>query len=239
MKFLKTGLIMLVSLYMSLANVSLAADGKAVIEQNRCASCHDMTDNAAKTIADLLNRKAPDLFYAGSKFQERFLVEFLQRPYHIRPAGTMFLNYVTPGDGIDHIQEPPLCDSKLSAEDAQAATQYLLTLKDAGMQSGIYKPGTQFSKSSAKMIFYKSGACNACHQVDEGGSIKGGVSAPVLYNAGARLNGDWVFNFLKDPQHWEPKAWMPKRELPDNTWLLLTNYIMTMEQPENMKKAEK
>ena len=217
MKLFKMSLIILVSLYIVSANALLAADGKTIIEQNRCASCHEMTGNAAKTIADLLNKKAPDLFYAGSKFQERFLVEFLQRPYRIRPAGTVFLNYVTPGDDIDHIQEPPLCASKLSAEDAGVAAQYLMTLKDTNMQAGVYKPGTQFSKSSAKMIFYKSGACNACHQVDEGGSIKGGVSAPVLYNAGARLNGDWVVNFLKDPQHWEPKVWMPKRELPDNT----------------------
>ena len=238
---LKMGLLILVSLCIVTTSIAEAADGKTVIEQNRCASCHDMSGNVAKTIADVLNKKAPDLFYAGSKFQDKFLVEFLQRPHRIRPAGTVFLNYVTPGDEIDHIQEPPLCESKLSAEDAKAATQYLMTLKDPNMQTGVYKPGAGFSKSSAKMVFFKSGACNACHQVqvDEGGSIKGGVSAPTLYNAGSRLNGDWVFNYLKDPQHWEPKVWMPKRELPDSTWLLLTNYIMTMAKSEEMRKAEK
>ena len=241
MKIIKTSLLMtLFSLYLTAPQISMAADGKTVIEQNRCAGCHEMNGGKAGTIAEVLSRKAPDLFYAGSKFQEKFLTEFLQRPNRIRPAGTVFLNYTAPGTEIDQIQEPPLCASRLSREDAVAAAQYLMTLKDTDMPTGIYKLETEFAKASAKMIFYKSGACNACHQVDVGnGDIKGGVSAPTLYDAGDRLNGDWVLSYIKDPQHWDPKAWMPKRELPDSTWQLLTNFIMTMKKSEEMKKAEK
>ncbi|MBI4379244.1 MAG: c-type cytochrome [Nitrospinae bacterium] len=239
MKITKMGLVIVVTLYLIAANISEAADGKTVIEQNRCVSCHDMSGNVARTISDLLNKKAPDLFYAGSKFQEKFLFEFLQRPYPIRPTGTVYLNYVSAGEGIDKIQDPPLCASKLSREEAQVVSHYLMTLTDLNMPTGLYKRGTEFARANAKMIFFKSGACNACHQVDVGGgSIKGGMSGPILYDAGSRLNGDWVFNYLKDPQHWTPKTWMPKRELPDNTWFLLTNYIMTMEKPKEMKMTK-
>lgn len=241
MKIVKTSLLItLFSLWLTAPHISMAADGKTVIEQNRCAGCHEMNGGKARTIAEVLSKKAPDLFYAGSKFQEKFLTEFLQRPVRIRPAGTVFLNYTAPGTEIDQIQEPPLCASGLSREDAVAATQYLITLKDPDMPTGIYKPGAEFAKATAKMLFFKSGACNACHQVDMGvGDIKGGVSAPTLYNAGDRLNGDWVLSYIKDPQHWDPKAWMPKRELPDSTWQLLTNFLMTMKKSEEMKKAEK
>lgn len=230
-------LLILISLYLSAADISEAADGKAVIEQNKCAACHEMNGSQAKTFDDILNRKGPNLSYAGSKFKEKFLIDFLQKPYHIRPAGTFFINYTTAGEDIDRIHEPPVCASKLSGEDAQAAARYLMTLKDPNMQTGVYKPGIEFPKSNAKMVFFKSAACTACHQVDTGGSIKGGISAPVLYNAGARLNGDWVFSYIKDPQHWEPKTFMPKRDLPDNIYLLLTNFVMTMEKAEDLRQA--
>lgn len=241
MKIVKRSLlIILLSLYLTAPHLSMAADGKTVIEQNRCAGCHEMNGGKARTIAEVLSKKAPDLFYAGSKFQEKFLTEFLQRPVRIRPAGTVFLNYTAPGTEIDQIQEPPLCASRLSKEEAVAAAQYLMTLKDPDMPTGVYKPGAEFAKVNAKMLFFKSGACNACHQVDMGnGEIKGGTSAPTLYDAGDRLNGDWVLSYIKDPQHWNPKAWMPKRELPDSTWQLLTNFLMTMKKPEEMRKAEK
>lgn len=241
MKIVKTSLLItLLSLSLAAPHISMAADGKTVIEQNRCAGCHEMNGGKAGTIAAVLSKKAPDLFYAGSKFQEKFLTEFLQRPVRIRPAGTVFLNYTAPGTEIDQIQEPPLCASKLSREEAIAAAQYLMTLKDPDMPTGIYKPGAEFAKANAKMLFFKSGACSACHQVDMGGGdIRGGVSASTLYDAGNRLNGDWVLSYIKDPQHWDPKAWMPKRELPESTWQLLTNFLMTMKKTEEMKKAEK
>lgn len=210
-------------------DIAKAADGKAVVELNRCGSCHNMSGPPAKSIADILNKKAPDLFYSGSKFQEKFLAEFLQKPYRLRPAGTVYVNNVRPGKEIDEIQDPLLCASKLSKEDAEAAAKYLMTLKDPNMKTGIYKAKSEFSKTRAKLIFFKSGACNACHQVSIGGNVKGGLSGPVLYNAGARLNGDWVLSYIKDPHYWDPKVWMPKNDVPDATLLLLANFVMSME----------
>lgn len=205
-----------------------AADGAILVEKHKCASCHDMTGPAARTIDELLGKKAPDLFYAGSKFQEKFLEGFLQKPYRIRPTGTVYLNYIKSGENIDKIEEPPLCASKLTSGEAKEVAKYLMSLKDPLMPTGVYTPGEKFSEPMAKVSFFKSTACNACHQVELKGEIKGGVSAPALYDAGSRLNGDWVMSFLKDPRYWEPKGWAPSLNLSDRSRKLLTNFVMSM-----------
>lgn len=204
-----------------------AADGKAVIDAKKCGDCHKLAGPAVKTIADILKRKAPDLFYAGSKFQEGWLVGFLQKPIQLRPAGTVYLNNIKTNDkGVDEITGVAGCASKLSKDEAEAAAKYLMTLKDANMKTGVIKVG-EYSKVKAKKIFGTDEGCNACHKATlRGDEPAGGLSCPTIFNAGDRLNADWVASFIKDPQYWDPKVWMPKRELDDATIELLTQFVM-------------
>lgn len=213
---------------LSAADISAAADGRAIVAQ-RCAACHDLKGPSPKNIDGLFKKKAPGLFYAGSKFQEKFLVEYLQKPYKLRPAGTVFLNYVKPGKEIDLIAETPPCGSNLTEDEANSAAGFLMTLKDPNMKTGVYKADETFSKPLAKLAFFKSTACNACHQVEANGKIQGGLSGPELYDAGSRLNGDWVYSFITDPGYWEPKGGMPKAAINESTARLLTNFVMKME----------
>lgn len=231
MKMTKLTCLILFSLALTLpVRIAAAGDGKTIIEKNNCGTCHKMEGPAAKTFAEALSRKAPDLFYAGSKFQEEFLVEFSQKPYQIRPAGTLYLNHVKTVDGVDRIQDPPLCASRLSKEDAVLASKYLMTLKDPDMKTDIYKPGASFFKIGAKMIFTKSVACIGCHQVKKRGKIVGGTSGSSLYNAGSRLNGDWLSSYIRNPHYWDPMSPMPKWDLGEHAWMQLTNYIMEMKE---------
>lgn len=205
-----------------------AADGKGIVAAKKCGSCHQMAGPAVKTIAEVLKRKAPDLFYAGSKFKEEWLVGYIQNPTPLRPAGTVYSNHIkTNAKGIDEVTGVTGCASKLSADEAKAVAAYLMTLKDANMKTGVAKIG-KFSKPKAKKVFGKDEGCNACHQVVlRGKNISGGLSCPTLYNAGNRLNADWVYSFIKNPQYWDPKVWMPKRELQEQNLQLLTNFIMS------------
>lgn len=204
-----------------------AADGKGVVDAKKCGDCHKLAGPSVKTIADLLKRKAPDLFYAGSKFQEAWLVGFLQNPVQLRPAGTVYAAHIKANDkGIDEISGVTGCASKLSKEEAEAVAKYLMTLKDANLKAGIAQLG-DYKKPLAKKVFGKDEGCNACHKVVlRGDEVAGGLSCPDLSDAGNRLNPDWVFSFIKDPTYWDTKVWMPKRELDDATISLLTNFLM-------------
>ncbi len=206
-----------------LASPVFAADGKALVGSNKCGSCHQMSGPAVTTIAEIMKRKAPDLFYSGNKFNKEWLVGYIQAPTTIRPAGTVYLNNIKVEGDTDVVANVPKCASKLSAGDAGAVADYLMTLKE-DMPTGTAKIG-KFKKAKAKSFMFKGEACNACHVDPRKG---GGISCPTFEGIGTRLNPDWLYSFLKNPQHWDPKVWMAKRDFEEKDLQLMVNYLSSL-----------
>jgi len=208
---------------------AIALDGMAIM-QNKCVSCHNVAGPAPGTFTELLERKAPDLFYAGSKFNRPWLFEWLQNPTAIRPAGVMFLNHIVNQDGKDQIDEATvkLCASKLSVEEAEGVTDFMMTLTDPAMKTGIIDPTQKFRIPKAYNLFAKRMPCIACHGVMRGKREMGGTSGPDLTEAGERLNPDWIYARIEDPQYWDPKTWMPRIEMSHNKRELLTLFLSSM-----------
>jgi len=210
-------------------NTASAIDGKAIVE-SECASCHNITGPAPTTVDGVIRRKAPDLFYAGSKFKRDWLVAWLQNPTIIRRAGTMLLNHIVVEDGKDRINPDTIkpCAAKLSQEAAQAVADHLMTLKDDTMKTGVVDPAMKFSQSKARLLITKQLPCSGCHQLQFGKRIIGGVSGPILTEAGQRLNPDWIYSRIENPQYWDPKTWMPKIGMSHEKRELLTLLISSM-----------
>ena len=78
-------------------NSVAAPEGKAGFDE-QCVSCHNISGPAADTFDMLLDRRAPDLCYAGSKVNRPWLVDWLQNPTPIRSAGAVYLNHITAQD---------------------------------------------------------------------------------------------------------------------------------------------
>ncbi|MBF0169716.1 MAG: c-type cytochrome [Nitrospinae bacterium] len=198
------------------------ADGKSLVAANKCGDCHKMAGPSAATIAEVLKRKAPDLFYAGSKFNKEWLVGYLQKPTVVRPGGVVYLNNIKTAGDTDTVGSVDKCASKLSAGDAAQVADYLMTLKDASMKAGAFKKG-EIKSAQARRVLFKEQACDACHDFGKGG----GLSCPTMVGAGARLNPDWMYSFIKDPVHWDPKVWMAKRDFDEATLQLIVNFLVT------------
>ena len=161
-----------------------SADATATM-QSQCAQCHALKAPAAAelTLDRLWQRKGPDLYYAGSKYNEAWLVKWLQDPKRIRPAGEFYFKNVKPGAKEDVVDESKLTPHvKLSKEDATAFAAALMQLKGSPglVEKGAYKqqPG---SAAMAAMFFNKLRGCSACHQNAPG---VGGLSGPELYTGG-------------------------------------------------------
>ncbi len=206
-----------------------ALDGQALVSE-RCASCHDITGPAPSTFVGVLNRKAPDLFYAGTKFNRAWLVAWLQNPTIVRRAGVMFLNHITKEGGKDRITEETVnsCPADLSREQAEAAANYLMTLVDPAMETGVVDIGKKLRKHKAYRLFTKQLPCIGCHRIKFGKRTMGGVSGPDLTNAGERLNPDWIYARIANPQYWDPKTWMPSIEMSHRKREMLTLFISSM-----------
>ncbi len=207
-----------------------ALDGKALAEEN-CAACHDLKGPAPATFGELRKRKAPDLFYAGSKFKRSWLVGWLQNPTRIRGAGVMYLDHIAVENGKDTVREDSIipCPVKFDPQEAEAVAGYLMTLKDPAMKTGVIDPAKKFSKSKARRLFTKQLPCIGCHTARFGKRILGGVSGPVLSEAGKRLNPDWVYSRIENPQYWDPKTWMPRVEMSHKKREMLTLLIVSMQ----------
>jgi len=210
--------------------MAMAASGAAIL-QSQCAECHALQKPSDASLDRLWSRKGPDLWYAGVKFNKDWLVHWLQEPTVIRSAGVMYRKVVKPGDAgspdvIDASQV--LTHMKLSAADAGAAADALLALgTDAGLvQKGAFKPGSPNTMMAA-LLFNKLRGCSSCHAAKPGGPPHSG---PELFTAGDRLQPDYVVEYIRDPQKFDPHIWMPKLELTDADIQKLTGYLMTLKQ---------
>ncbi len=203
-------------------------DIEAILKKNRCIECH-LFDSQQTIAYD--QKRAPDLFFAGEKFQEKWLLKFLIDPEIIRPGG-----YITDSG---YLKGKPESKShiRLSRQDAIPVSQYLLTLKSTLLESVNINNTLEKSKSfRAKQLFDRQYGCASCHKTQNlMGLVKGGVSGPSLSNAGDRLQGEWIFNMLKNPALFEKKGRMPIYKIPDNDILLITKYLLS-QLKENERK---
>lgn len=197
------------------ASTSLA-QGEAIFKGKDCGSCHSISPPKFGSIEEKMKEKGPNLSYAGSKYKVEWLKKWLARPENIRHTGYGTLS-LKPDKHV-----------ALSEKEADEAAKYLSTLKDAKAVSGAVsseelKGG---AKVRAKTLFEKKKACYACHTAKTpAGKIIGGRSGPDLSMAGERLNGDWVYSYLKDPNHFEPKGRSPVFALSDDEAKTLASYV--------------
>ena len=208
---------------------ALALDGLAIVK-SKCVTCHNISGPAPTTFKDLLKRKAPDLFYAGSKFNRAWLAEWLQNPKQIRFAGELYLKHITSNNGKDSIASASVkpCPIKLNLEEAEVVTDYLMSLKDKTVKTGIVDTAKKYSRPKALRLFRKQLPCVGCHTVNWGRKVIGGVSGPNLTDAGRRLNPDWIYSRIKDPQYWDPQTWMPTIDMSHKKRELLVLFIGSM-----------
>ncbi|HVY79698.1 MAG TPA: cytochrome c [Steroidobacteraceae bacterium] len=230
MKHLRARITLLLGTMLLLPALAAAASGEEIL-QSQCASCHALAKPSDASLDRLWTRKGPDLWYAGVKFNKDWLVQWLQAPTVIRPAGVMYRKAVKAAGGgapdvIDASQVP--AHMKLGAADAAAAADALLALgTDAGLvQKGAFKQDPP-NVAMASLLFNKLRGCSSCHAAKAGGPPHSG---PELYSAGARLQPDYVVEYIRDPQKFDPHIWMPKLELTDADIQKLTGFLMTLKQ---------
>ncbi len=217
------------------ASGARAADEGSAILTQRCAGCHNLTGPAPHTLKALWARKGPDFFYAGNKYRAEWLRAWLQKPTRIRPAGEFYADHVRSGEKGDEIDpttlEPHLA---LPATDADAVAQALMRLKphDELIAAERIEPGS-ISKSMGEMAFDKFLGCMACHEIEPG---YGGASGPELYTAALRLQPEFIASYIRSPQAWDPKIWMPNKRVSDPNIQKLVHYLAELAKEQSHAK---
>jgi mono/diheme cytochrome c family protein len=131
----------------------------------------------------------------------------------------------------------------IAAKKALDAAQAALTnFKERPKFAAIQRPDLTMKPDQAaklaergKQLYANKYGCNACHRIGDAG----GVVGPALDRAGFRLNGTWVFRWVKYPQSMKPDTRMPNLGLSDDDARAVTMYLATLRAPKPDKPIEK
>ncbi len=224
-----------------LASPALSSAGEvgADILKQRCAKCHDLTGPAPQTIRKLWERDAPDLFYAGNKFQREWLVEWLQKPVRIRPAGVNYLRTINSaptqkkeveGKNYDVLYGSvlkPLKHLTLKPAQAEDVATALMKLKPLNKNVAGLKlnPSMNVGLDKGEVLFDKVYGCLSCHQIEPG---FGGYTGSEVYTAGRRLQPAFMLSYIKRPKEWDPKIWMPNGNVKPDDLQKIVNYLILL-----------
>lgn len=176
------------------------AQGKRLFEGKNCAACHQMSGPVnAVPVAQRAAIKGPPLWFAGSKFQNEWLIAWLEKPIAIHRV-----KYGTLEQGANP-------HPALSKADAREVGAYLMSLRDPALKAGAATAEklNQRKMLGAEKLFTKKQVCFGCHQYASKQGDIGGFSGPSLVGAGSRLQADWVHALLKDNVRYYPNGRMP------------------------------
>jgi cbb3-type cytochrome oxidase cytochrome c subunit len=197
----------------------------ALVKEKQCDTCHRFS----KTGPD---KPAPDLFFAGDKFQKDWLGNFLIQPEAIRLAG----HTRDPGflkGALQYTGPHPV----LNPKEAQQMTDHLMSLKILKDVPPLELPVLSKGKRvRVKILFERDYSCIACHQsYNLARQPRGGVSGPSLIDAGRRLRPEWVYQWLKKPGQFITRGRMPLYKFDEETLRKMTQYIMSHKKDSKSK----
>jgi mono/diheme cytochrome c family protein len=126
-------------------------------------------------------------------------------------------------------EQAAMAQAKKDLDNAQAASTYFTTRPGKGLSVTRPDLAMKPEQSTAlaevgKRLYSNKYGCNGCHSL----AGEGGRVGPALDRAGFRLNGTWVYRWVKNPQAMKPETRMPALGLSDADAKAVTMYLGTL-----------
>jgi cytochrome c2 len=213
----------------ALARPETIADGEKLVRKYGCAGCHDIPgmENESRIGVELSA-------FGGKTVEELFFGDRYDIP---RTWDDWTLNKIrTPRVYATERIEQVMPQFDLPAEDIKELRVFLTSRNEHVVPMKYrYKPNdpTQKQIVDGERLIAKYN-CTGCHQIEgKGGFIRAfyqenlSLAPPILYGEGAKVQSDWLFNFLKSPVPIRPwlKLRMPTFNLSDEDTNVLVDYF--------------
>ncbi len=186
------------------------ARGKKVLEKYNCSGCHRINKEGGNI--------APDLTGEAAKSRPEWLFGFLKTPHKVRPAPVL---------------KARMPDFNLSDKEVDYVIEYLAVV--SGEPYPYYaKPKKDIFPEdiwNGEKLYQEVFACSACHRVNG----RGGQVGPDHTDLASRLKGQWIKQWLLNPQAVKPDVRMPRFKFRDWEIEALTDYLMSLGQYRFMR----
>ncbi|MBT3479480.1 MAG: c-type cytochrome [Candidatus Marinimicrobia bacterium] len=144
-----------------------------------CGNCH-----GGASASSIIKNRAPDLSYAGLKYNEAFLFDYLKSPKSIRK----------------NIGKSRMPDFEFSDDEALALTKYLMTRKNLPHGRTLSQSRIRNNDNGFNLI-HNELQCTACHTLNGEGEEK----STDLTEAGVRLQPNWLYDLILNPSSYVPR----------------------------------
>ncbi|HJT22207.1 MAG TPA: c-type cytochrome [Nitrospira sp.] len=136
-------------------------------------------------------------------------------------------------------EQAAMAQAKKDLDAAQAALNYFSIRPGKGVS--VARPDLTMKPEqvsalaeTGKKLYSNKYGCNGCHSVGE----EGGKVGPALDRAGFRLNGTWIYRWVKNPQAMKPETRMPALGLSDADAKAVVMYLGTLRAPKAEPSAK-
>lgn len=121
-----------------------------------------------------------------------------------------------------------------SQEDAEAIADYLFSMSGTTRHDVDYS-GAKFDEKLASKgkELWSQARCNLCHITGGRGGNHAKVYAPDLSKVGSKVNKEWLFKWIKNPNEYFPETKMPRFRFSDDEIHALVEYIVSEFQDED------
>ncbi|MGB2867345.1 MAG: cytochrome c [Bacteroidota bacterium] len=190
---------------------------KQLIIDSGCYGCHEI-----KGYSDLA-KIGPPLNSVTAKAKPEWIFRWVRNPKEYNP----------------HTRMP---NFKFTDDQAEAVTAFLVNLSKSSNFEFARPRGSFVGGSAAqgKRIFESVG-CQACHVAGNFMTVRDSRGttydiAPELTRVGSKVTGDWLFDWLKNPRHYNPETRMPSLRLSDSEARDVVAYLLTMKDDRTFEK---
>ncbi|NTW81963.1 MAG: c-type cytochrome [Chlorobiaceae bacterium] len=179
------------------------AKNTELVRKYGCYSCHKIPGY------DGFGDVGPVLTEVGTKVNYTWAINWLQDPKKYFSTARMPKFYFKP-------------------DEAEAIADYLFSMSGTTRRDVDYANETPDEKLVEQgRQLWSQARCNLCHITNGKGGNNIKVYAPDLSKVGSKVNKDWLFKWIKDPNAYFPGTKMPRFRFTDQEINALVEYIVS------------
>ena len=170
-----------------------------------------------------MRKPGPILTKISAKLSPEWVKNWVRNPRAVKPATWM------PRIWYNSNSSSPT-DAVRNEVEIDAVVAYLFANTEK-YEFDVKSPPHGDAKSGEQIV--KSIGCQGCHLVGEGKREEVGprrTFGQPLENIGNKTTYEWVFNWVRDPKHFNPATYMPNLRLTDQQAADVATYLMTLKQ---------